>query len=212
MTKRCSKCGETKPVEAFSKNGCMKDGFQGWCKGCLAIKAKDYRKANRDARNQYNKEWRAANPEKTAAIYATQREYKKKYYKDNKELVLARNRAYVEANRGKVTAKRSEWSRTNGSGHRARCKRFGVLYTPINKTAIFERDGWVCGICGDPVDKKLKWPDLYCATLDHIIALSLGPLVQGCGHIEENVQLAHFLCNLAKRDEYDVESALLQPN
>jgi 5-methylcytosine-specific restriction endonuclease McrA len=212
MTKRCPKCGERKPVESFGKNRSMRDGLQGWCKPCTAIEAKSYRKANRAARTQYNKEWRAANPDGVAKHAEAHKDYQKKYYEKNKELVLARNRAYVEANRGKVTAKRSEWSRINGSGHRARCKRFGVPYTPINKTAIFERDGWICGICGDPVDKKLKWPDLYCATLDHIIALSLGPLAQGCGHVEENVQLAHFLCNLAKRNEYDVESALLQPN
>lgn len=32
--KRCSKCGETKPHDAFYANS--RDGFQAWCKACYA--------------------------------------------------------------------------------------------------------------------------------------------------------------------------------
>lgn len=34
MTKRCPKCGETKPITEFSKNSKTKDGLQPWCKHC----------------------------------------------------------------------------------------------------------------------------------------------------------------------------------
>ena len=40
-TKKCNKCGETKPLSEFNKNKGMKDGHLNQCKDC---KRKDYRK------------------------------------------------------------------------------------------------------------------------------------------------------------------------
>ncbi len=55
----------------------------------------------------------------------------------------------------------------------------------------------VCGICGRPVDKSLKYPHPMSATIDHII-----PINQG-GHPSDlaNLQLAHFCCNRQKSDK-----------
>lgn len=55
----------------------------------------------------------------------------------------------------------------------------------------------VCGICGKPVDKKLKWPDPMCAVIDHIIPVNKG------GHPSDlnNLQLAHMCCNRIKSDK-----------
>lgn len=55
----------------------------------------------------------------------------------------------------------------------------------------------VCGICGKPVDKTLKYPHPLSATVDHII-----PIVKG-GHPSdiENLQLAHWTCNRQKSDK-----------
>jgi len=33
--KRCSKCGETKPLDAFAKNNRTKDGRKYHCKACV---------------------------------------------------------------------------------------------------------------------------------------------------------------------------------
>ena len=54
-----------------------------------------------------------------------------------------------------------------------------------------------CGICGNPVDKTLKWPNPLCATVDHII-----PVIKG-GHPNDlhNLQLAHWCCNRQKSDK-----------
>jgi 5-methylcytosine-specific restriction endonuclease McrA len=51
---------------------------------------------------------------------------------------------------------------------------------------VFERDGWVCGICGDDVE-----PDD--ASLDHIVSMS-----NGGSHTYDNVQCAHTACNVRK--------------
>lgn len=55
----------------------------------------------------------------------------------------------------------------------------------------------VCGICGKPVDKKLKWPDPMCAVIDHIVPVNKG------GHPSDlnNLQLAHMCCNRIKSDK-----------
>lgn len=56
--------------------------------------------------------------------------------------------------------------------------------------------GEVCGICGRPVDKSLKYPDPMAPSVDHIIPISRG------GHPSDidNLQLTHWCCNHAKSD------------
>ena len=63
----------------------------------------------------------------------------------------------------------------------------------INRLEIFERDRWVCGICGGEIDKAIRLPHPMAATLDHVL-----PLAEGGLHITENVQAAHALCNFGK--------------
>lgn len=63
----------------------------------------------------------------------------------------------------------------------------------INVLAVFERDNWVCQICGEDVDPTVEHPDPLSKSLDHIV-----PLSQGGGHTWDNVQLAHLVCNMSK--------------
>ncbi|MBP3891480.1 MAG: HNH endonuclease [Solobacterium sp.] len=55
----------------------------------------------------------------------------------------------------------------------------------------------VCGICGQPVDKKLKYPHPMSPCIDHIIPIAKG------GHPSDmaNLQLAHWSCNRQKSDK-----------
>ena len=55
----------------------------------------------------------------------------------------------------------------------------------------------VCGICGMPVDKKLKYPHPLSACIDHIIPLAKG----GHPSDESNLQLSHWTCNRQKSDK-----------
>lgn len=58
---------------------------------------------------------------------------------------------------------------------------------------IFRRDGWICQICNDPVDRSLKFPDKRSACIDHIV-----PIIAGGNDLRSNVQCAHFDCNSKK--------------
>lgn len=40
LCKKCGKCGQWKPVQYFSKDKTQNDGFDSWCKECMA---KQYR-------------------------------------------------------------------------------------------------------------------------------------------------------------------------
>ncbi len=61
---------------------------------------------------------------------------------------------------------------------------------------VFERSGWICGLCDDPVDQDLRYPDPLSASLDHIVP---GPF--GGRHEDSNVQLAHLVCNKRKGNQ-----------
>ena len=55
----------------------------------------------------------------------------------------------------------------------------------------------ICGICGRPVDKTIKFPDPMSPTIDHII-----PIAQHGDPVSlDNLQLAHRYCNRMKSDK-----------
>lgn len=58
---------------------------------------------------------------------------------------------------------------------------------------VYERDSWVCGLCGESIDRSLSWPDPLSVSLDHIV-----PLSKGGAHTMANVQAAHLVCNVSK--------------
>ena len=65
-----------------------------------------------------------------------------------------------------------------------------------NKRKILASEN-ICGICGQPVDKKLKYPHPLSPCIDHIIPLDRS------GHPSDisNLQLAHWKCNRAKANK-----------
>lgn len=110
----------------------------------------------------------------------------------------AARQAWAEANREKVNAWSRRYYRANRVAHAAltdrhRALKYSTQTEVIRSTDIFERDEWVCGICGGAVDRTVRHPDPWSASLDHII-----PLSKGGTHTRENVQLAHFRCNVRK--------------
>lgn len=52
-----------------------------------------------------------------------------------------------------------------------------------------------CGICGEPVDLTLRNPDLFRASIDHIL-----PYSRGGTHDMDNLQVVHLYCNFLKSD------------
>lgn len=82
----------------------------------------------------------------------------------------------------------------SGGSHRKRARLAGVFYEPVNKIAVFNRDGWKCQICRKPTPKsKMGTNHPNAPTLDHRIAIA-----NGGAHSYSNIQCACRSCNSVK--------------
>lgn len=68
-----------------------------------------------------------------------------------------------------------------------------VDFEAFDRFEIFERDAWICGLCGQPIPREARFPDPQSASIDHRTPVSLGG-----SHTRANVQAAHFRCNGVK--------------
>ena len=68
----------------------------------------------------------------------------------------------------------------------------------IDHLTLFEQYNWICNICEEPIDRRLRFPNRMAATVEHII-----PLCKGGTHTWDNVRPAHALCNWNKGDRYE---------
>ena len=84
--------------------------------------------------------------------------------------------------------------------HKRRALKRKLPADDIRPLEVYERDGWICQICYEPVDASVKWPDPKSPSLDHTV-----PLSKGGHHVWENVALAHLDCNVRKGDRVPVE-------
>lgn len=76
-------------------------------------------------------------------------------------------------------------------GRYAQAARRGrFVIEPQRRRALYERDAWLCQLCGDGVDPTLPPSHEWAATLDHIAPRSLGG-----SDDDENLRLAHRWCN-----------------
>jgi 5-methylcytosine-specific restriction endonuclease McrA len=65
---------------------------------------------------------------------------------------------------------------------------------PRTRMALYERDGWTCHLCNEPVPQDLEWSNEdwqpHYPTLDHVV-----PRSHGGKDEPSNLRLAHMLCN-----------------
>lgn len=88
-TKRCSKCGETKPTTEFGRDRSRADGLADYCKECAREKNRRYYRANAHEIQENVRQYRESNPDVV-------REWKRQQH--------ARVRAEVLAHYGTICA------------------------------------------------------------------------------------------------------------
>lgn len=76
------------------------------------------------------------------------------------------------------------------------CRRGVNLRAFVPKIAIAK--GTDCGVCSEPIDMGLKYPDPMSRSVDHIFPKSLGGTED-----MSNLQLAHLNCNVRKNNRLD---------
>lgn len=98
----------------------------------------------------------------------------------------------------KAATKQDRWQR-----RRAR-KANAPRVERVDLIAVFERDNWICWICGEPAPRSLRGKRHPMApTGDHVI-----PLARGGDHTAVNVRCAHATCNFSKCDKLPSEMGL----
>lgn len=63
------------------------------------------------------------------------------------------------------------------------------------RLSLYERDGWRCQLCLDPVDRDAHYLDNWAPSLDHIVPRSMG----GSDHAD-NLRTTHRWCNVIRSD------------
>lgn len=123
-TKKCTKCGEVKPLEEFSSRSAAVDGKQGTCKACSKAADLVWRKANPRKALASAKAWKEANSERTKAITKAWKEANpekiRAYQKADLGKARIRSDAYRKANPEKVRASIKAWRVANLEKARAK--------------------------------------------------------------------------------------------
>ena len=131
----------------------------------------------------------------------------RKYTRHQYEVAMNRkNRAFKMPKYCSRACSQKAFMRGYKHGARSKRKRLesSAKVETVPLSELIERDGGVCQLCGEQVDKTDCFFDhdgnfhtgrMY-PTVDHIV-----PLAKGGETTWENVQLAHFHCNSRKRDE-----------
>jgi hypothetical protein len=104
--KKCSKCGEVKLSDCFSRGKSNKDGYRVWCKKCSAEEKKIYRAENSEKIKIADAKYRAKNPEKIKVT-------RDKHYAKNREKIIAKSIEYRTKNPEKVKANEVKWRTEN---------------------------------------------------------------------------------------------------
>lgn len=146
----------------------LSEWTSGECKPCARDRARDYRERN---------------PYEPVVIERICINCEERFPGNNKQ------RLHCSPECSDATYAERNWK--HASARQKRMKK--AFVEKFDRREIFERDGWVCGICHEPVDKTLRHPDPMSASLDHII-----PISKGGAHSRENAQCAHWLCNMSK--------------
>lgn len=177
VTKRCTKCGEERPLADFLKHARTKDGLQWKCKSCRTAYNLAYRAANRECLAAYRASYRAANREHLMAVSAA-------WQKANPERFAAYQAAYRAAHlKEKAAHQRNYHARKKGNGGE---------HTVADVQAQYTRQKGTCFYCGKELGKKYH--------VDHVM-----PLAKGGSNGPENLVVACPTCNLSKGDKHPMD-------
>ena len=204
-TKTCTKCGETKPLSAFSKHRGRSDGLNSICKKCGRDIARQYRQDNLERLREYDRNRRNSPEEKAAkAEYDRQRRAElgeqllhqhRRKWKANKEKYNARQRQYYRENKKRTKQRVKDWVRDNPEKAKAQSERRRAreLNAPGDFTGEdierqYAAQKGRCFWCG------CKVGDTY--HVDHVI-----PLSRGGSNDPDNLVIACPSCNCSKQDK-----------
>ncbi|MDP8212334.1 MAG: HNH endonuclease [Candidatus Zapsychrus exili] len=203
---------------------CVKE-YQEKNKDKIFLIKKQYREAHKDDISDYQKEYRKnhdfsrykkeyyfSNREKILnqkKVYRQNNDrltYDKKYYAENREKIIAIKKIYHHENKDIISKKSKQYRKTKSyknaatrARHKRRALMVNVTIEDFDPISIFERDNYICQLCGRKTRPNYKNPHhcLY-PNLDHIL-----PLSKGGEHSKRNTQCLCHKCNMEKNNKTD---------
>ena len=207
MAKKCSKCGEVKEISQFRKHRAS-------CISCEKEYRKQYRQRNEEHIKQYQKQYHVQYKQDNKERI---KEIEKKYYQENKERkkqyqsqYYHENIEYIKQHKKKYRKQYNQSEQGREVNYRANLKRRSykhkVIYTPIQRKRLLDRDNWSCQSCGCKVHDRNTgdWNTPDKAHINHIV-----PISKGGNSKPENLRILCRSCNLSKRNNVDKQLELI---
>lgn len=210
--KRCTKCGELKPVREFVKDPQKKDGYYSSCRQCYRVKylsnrekeiarVRDYQQRNHESLIAYKKEYYKENREREIQKMAVRREKRKdadKEYRDrNREKLNAYSALWASLNKVRLSARLKLWRKNNPektkaqkSNRHARERGAAGTVTAHEWEELKRFYNYTCLCC------KRREPEIK-LTQDHVIPVSMGG-----EHSIKNLQPLCGSCNSKKSKKH----------
>jgi 5-methylcytosine-specific restriction endonuclease McrA len=201
VLKACTKCGEAKALDAFSRNKNAKDGLQSQCKACNRsyyeqnaerVIARVLAATDPEAARAKAREWYAANQDRAKARQAEWRAV-------NKDVKAEATTKWTDANRGKVRASNRKWQNANPEHvraktreRRARVRGADGKHTAADVRSLLKTQRCKCAVCRADLAGGYH--------VDHVM-----PLVLGGSNDRTNLQLLCRTCNTSKGGKHPVD-------
>lgn len=217
--KRCRKCDEAKPLEAFVKDKRSKDGRTARCSECwnadqrrryheraYVENKRRYREANQERIRKGNRErtrrWRAANPERarqkatesSRRLRARDPEYHRRWYEANIEKERARARRVMREFRERYPERAKAIRERYRTRHPDLIRERERENTQRRRALMKDSSPEVAAY----MTAMLKEPCAYCDATDNITVDHVVPLSRGGKHEIANLAPACVTCNCSK--------------
>jgi 5-methylcytosine-specific restriction endonuclease McrA len=196
--KKCSKCGEIKPLESFYKFKLGKFGRQAECKPCSNARRRAFAATRPEAERESRKEWARRHPPTEA-----QKTRKAAYRLSRKDVMRVYSASWYERNKERLKPLRAAWHQENyadkrkpkmvqnQANRRARLRASGGSHTLEQVMDLLAKQRGKCAVCRCKIEKFHR---------DHIT-----PLASGGSNDIFNIQLLCRPCNLNKKARDPVE-------
>lgn len=183
-SKECRRCGIDKPASEFPKSTATKDGLHSWCRACGSSRTAEIRAQAPEKFRAYWREYcQRPNAQATRQAYLERaqiqiREYRSKYWAENKERLSVMRKQWAVDNAEKIRSYASEY----------RARKMEATVELVSYEKILSEHGLWCYLCESPIgDQALDF--------DHV-----RPLSRGGEHSHANIRPTHASCNRSKHD------------
>jgi hypothetical protein len=141
VSKRCSKCREVKPLDAFGRDRTTSDGLKCRCRDCTREDSQRRYAANAEVIRERRRGYYEANAE-------TQRESRRRWYQEHKEEEAEANRERVRRWYQANLEYAREWHRQHHEAHRDEHLERMRKRQAEHKARVLAHYGEQCACCG----------------------------------------------------------------